>query len=415
MYAHLCIFMFLPITLPNSVTIIVGGATAFLLTYLLTFGVLAICRKLGWFDAPKDRKLHDTPVPRLGGIAIWLAFIIASLFFYAPALDPKYPQVQVIFGHSYPKELVIYALFVLASLLVVAVHVYDDLRGLKPLTKLITQTVAVVILMGPGLHTFHGVLFFGVHNPFVPSATVSNPALPWYQQPELTLFIHEPVISLLAIPAVLFTWFWTTAMMNTINFFDGLDGLAPGVVAIVGLFITIISWRMGQYSIAILAAIFTGAVAGFLPHNWNPARIIMGDSGSQFLGIALAMLAVMGGAKFALILMLLGIPILDLAWVAINRIKRGQHPMQRDVLYLHYRHTHLHYRLLFGGLNARQICYIIYGATLLFGILALSLPPIYKFLGFLLVGLTMSSLLWFSTRLQHKREEAGQLPVNPAN
>lgn len=401
---HPSIFASLLLALPDIFLLILGGLCAFLLTYACTFGVIFLCRKLGFLDAIEERKIHKKPVPRLGGIAIFAAFLVVSLLFYAPSLTRKNAQVEMIFGHAYPKELVIYALFVLASLLIVAVHAYDDVKGLKPLPKLIAQTCAVLLLLGPGFHSFHGVLFFGVNNPIVHGPIAHNPALPWYQQAELTLFITKPDVSLLAIPAVIFTWFWIVGMMNTINFIDGLDGLATGIVAITGLFITIISWTMGQNSIAILSAIFTGAVAGFLPHNWNPARIIMGDSGSQFLGIALAVLAIMGGAKFALILMILGIPILDIAWVMVNRMRRGQHPMQFDVLYLHYRHTHLHYRLLFGGLNAKQICYVLYGVTFTFGLLALQLPHLYKLVGFALVGITMMALLLWSTQLQKRKE-----------
>ena len=99
-------------------------------------------------------------------------------------------------------------------------------------------------------------------------------------------------------------------MMNTVNWIDGMDGLATGVVGITGLFITLISFMLGQQSIAVLAAIFTGATFGFLPHNWNPARIFMGDSGAMFLGLGLAVLSIMGGAKLALALMVLGVPIL---------------------------------------------------------------------------------------------------------
>lgn len=398
-----CILLFLP-ALPSGIVLALGGVVAFLLTYILTFGVIAVCHKRGWVEPIKEGKIHTRPLARIGGVGIYIAFLLASLTLYAPFLMANHPQMEQIFGHAIPKELVIYALFVVASLLIVIVHVYDDIKGLKPLPKLLAQTVAVLILLGPGLHAFHGVLFFGVNNPFVGDNAVANPALPWYQQPELTLFIHKPEVSWLAVPAVLFTWFWFAGMMNAINFIDGLDGLAAGISAIVGLFIAIISWKLGQYSIAVLAAIFTGATAGFIPHNWNPSKIIMGDSGSQFLGIALAMLAIMGGAKFALVLMILGIPILDIALVALNRVRRGQHPMQRDMLPLHARQTHIQYRLLFGGLNARQVCYLLYGITATLGLLALSMPRIYKFIGFGIVGLVMLSLLWWSTRLQDKRE-----------
>ncbi|SRR5579884_2586968 len=381
--------------LSQNWTIILGAVAAFLLTYGLTFAIIALCRKVALFNRREEGKLYTGSVPRLGGVGIFLSFLIVALCLYFPSLNPHDPQQEIIFGHSYPKELIMSSLFILASLLIVAVHAYDDIKGLKPLTKLLAQTVAVLILLGPGLHSFHGVLFYGVNNPFVPLEAPGS---------ELTLFIQTPTVSWLAIPAVLFTWFWVAGMMNAINFIDGLDGLAGGIVTIVGLFITIISWRLGQDSIAILSAIFTGAVAGFLPHNWSPARIIMGDSGAQFLGLALAVLAVIGGAKFALILMILGIPILDIALVMVNRIRRGQNPMKSDILQLHYRKTHLHYRFLFGGLNARQICYILYTVTFVFGLLALQLPRIYKFLGFALVGIVMISLLIWSSRLQNKKE-----------
>lgn len=387
----------------HSVQLLLAGALAFALTYIFTFGVIACCRKVGWLDRPEARKIKTNVRPRLGGLGMFAAFVLVSLVLYLPTLTREQGQTQVLFGHIYPKEVVIYGLFLMASLLIVIIHAYDDIKGLKPLPKLLAQTLAALIMMGPGLHSFHGVLFFGVHNPFA-SGVAYDPALPWYQQPELTLFIREPLVSWLAIPAVIFTWFWFTGMMNAINFIDGLDGLAAGIVAIAGIFITIISWSLRQYSIALLAAIFTGAVAGFLPHNWNPARIIMGDSGAHFIGLALAMLAVMGGAKFALILMVLGIPILDIAWVAINRIRRGQNPMKFDILHLHYRQTHLHYRLLFGGLGARQICIILYSVTFLSGLLALTLPSRYKIPGFVLVALTMGVLLWWSRQLQEKRE-----------
>jgi UDP-GlcNAc:undecaprenyl-phosphate/decaprenyl-phosphate GlcNAc-1-phosphate transferase len=401
---HLILLSLLPTSL-SVLVLLLGGVVAFLLTYVFTFGVIGLARKAGWVEKPVAGKIHTVTRPRIGGMGIFAAFVVASLILYAPFLQTQSEATEFIFGHPYPKELVIYILFLTASTLIVAVHVYDDIHGLKPLPKLIAQTVAVLILMGPGLHNFHGVLFFGIHNPFPHTATVYNSSLPWYKEPELTLIIHDPVISLLAIPAVIFTWFWMVGMMNAINFIDGLDGLAAGIVAIAGLFITIISWTLHQYTVALLSAIFTGAVAGFLPHNWSPARIIMGDSGSQFLGIGLAVLAVIGGAKFALLLLILGIPILDIAWVMLSRIRRGQHPMQRDELPLQARKTHLHYRLLFGGLSTRQVCLVLYSATALLGAFALFLPSVYKFIGIAVAVGVMALLLWWSTRLQIRREE----------
>ncbi len=401
--------------LPSNVLILLlaGGLTC-LLAYLLTFGVIAFARRAGWVEKPVAGKIHTVTRPRIGGVGIFLAFLLVSLTLYAPLLTGEHGPTESILGHPYPKELVIYGLFVLASLLIVIVHVYDDIHGLKPLPKLLAQTIAVLILLGPGLHNFHGVLFFGVHNPLPHTATSYNPVLPWYKQPELTLFIREPLVTWLAIPAVLFTWFWMVGMMNAINWIDGLDGLAAGIVAIAGIFMTIISWRLGQHSIAILSAIFTGAVAGFLPHNWNPAKIIMGDSGSQFLGIGLAVLAIIGGAKFALLLMVLGVPILDVAIVVTNRVRRGQHPMQRDELPRYAGKTHLHYRLLFGGLNVRQVCLVLYAATSLCGIFALTLPSLYKFLGLIFVVLITFALLSWSKSLQKTKQIKDQAEATEA-
>jgi UDP-GlcNAc:undecaprenyl-phosphate GlcNAc-1-phosphate transferase len=397
----------LPLSLGITV-LIVGGVVAFLLTYLLTFAVIALARRAGWVEQPIAGKIHTATTPRIGGLGIYLAFVLASLLLYTPFLGTQQEAPELIFGHPYPKELVIFLLFLAASALIVGVHLYDDIRGLKPRTKMIAQTIAVLLLLGPGFHNFHGVLFFGIHNPLPHSATTYNARLPWYQQPELTLFIRQPLVSLMAIPAVLFTWFWMVGMMNAVNFMDGQDGLAAGMVAIAGLFITMISWQMGQYTVALLAVIFTGAVAGFLPHNWSPARIWMGDSGSQFLGIGLAVLAVIGGAKFALLLLILGIPILDIAWVMLNRIRRGQHPMQRDELPLHAHSTHLHYRLLFGGLTTHQICLVFYSTTTLLGLAALLLPSFYKFLGIVLAIMLMTCLTWWSARLQRRQKQRRQ-------
>jgi UDP-GlcNAc:undecaprenyl-phosphate/decaprenyl-phosphate GlcNAc-1-phosphate transferase len=377
--------LLIPVQLPGIVTLLLGSACAFIFSFLLTFVVRTCCRRFGWLDRPSERRVHINPVPRLGGLAVFFAFVIASLLFYAPGL------------HSNPNEIIIYWLLLAAASLIVLVHAYDDIKGLNPLPKLIVQTIAVIIILGPWGTTFHGILLFTFNNPF--GQAITQPGLPWYREPTLFLFIHQSDISFLAIPAILLTWFWTVGMMNTVNWIDGLDGLATGVVGITCLFITLISWMLGQESIAILSAIFTGAILGFLPHNWNPAKIFMGDSGSMFLGLGLAVLSIMGGAKLALALMVIGIPILDVAIVMLNRIRRGQSP-------LHYDKTHLHHRLLAAGLSVKQICYVLYVLALLFGFLALSLSGIhthvahfYKFISLGVVGLTMIGLiLWIDFR-----------------
>lgn len=375
-------------------TLLIGGICAFVFSYLLTFGIRAFCKKVGWLDQPSARRVHTRPTPRLGGVAMFLAFFLASLLFYNPG--PNF--------NPHANELTIYWLLIAAGALLVLVNGYDDVKGLKPLPKLLAQTLAVLIILAPWDGVFHGILLFTFNNPF--GQEVLNPhlhlQLPWYREPTLFFFTHTSDITFLAIPAILLTWFWTVGMMNTVNWIDGMDGLATGVVAITALFITLISLVLHQYSIAILSGIFTGALLGFLPHNWNPAKIFMGDSGSMFLGLGLAVLSIMGGAKLALALMVLGVPILDVAIVIINRIRRGQSPV-------HYDKTHLHHRLMATGLSVRQICYMLYSLAIVFGLLALSFSGmehsahLYKFVGLLLVGLTMAGLIiWIDGRQRQR-------------
>ncbi|HEV2582816.1 MAG TPA: MraY family glycosyltransferase, partial [Ktedonobacteraceae bacterium] len=372
---HLPFLLLLPTTLfPDTIaTVLIGGACAFVLAYALTFAVKAFCYKFNWLDRPEPRRIHKLPVPRLGGVAIFLAFVVVALLFYSPGTN------------SNPTEISIFWLLLAASTLIVVVHAYDDVRGLKPLPKFIAQTIAAIIVMGPWIPTFRGVLLYYFSNPFV------HLNLPWFHESNIYLFMTQADFSIAAIPAVFFTWFWVTGMMNTVNLIDGLDGLATGVVGITALFVTIISVMLGQISIAVLAAVFTGAIFGFLPHNWSPAKIFMGDSGAMFLGLGLAVLSIMGGAKLALALMVLGIPILDVAVVAINRIRRGQSAV-------HFDNSHMHYRLLATGLSVKQICLLFYGLTIMFGVLALRLSHIYKFVGLALVALTMFCLILFVDR-----------------
>src|SRR5579875_104320 len=376
-----------PAPLPGWTLLFIGGIGAFLLTYGLTFGVKAFCQKMRWLDWPSERRVHTIPVPRLGGIAIYLAFAIISLLFYIPGSR---------------SEIAIYWLLLVAGLLIVAAHAYDDIKGLGPWIKLLAQTLAVLLILGPWNGQFHGILLFTVNNPF--GSHHASPTLPWYQQPTIKLLIDSQAISWAALPAILLTWFWTVGMMNTVNWIDGMDGLATGVVGVTALFITIISLILGQQSIAILSAIFTGAVLGFLPHNWHPARVFMGDCGAMFLGLTLAVLSIMGGAKLALALMVLGVPILDVALVIINRIRRHQSPF-------HYDKTHLHHRLMATGFSVRQICYLLYGLALAFGLLAVTVSGLQtgvsahlsKLIGIALIALVMAAIIIWADRRQRER------------
>ncbi len=299
-----------------------GFALAAALTFALSLLIARLCVRWGLLDHPAARRIHRWPVPRLGGIAIFLAVAVVAALLVRPA-------------NAY--EARVYAGFFAASVLIVAVMVVDDLHGLPPLPRLGVQTLAALIAMFP---LGHGTLIEVLHNPLV-SATTGHIFLPLW----------------IAVP---FTWFWIVGLMNTINWIDGVDGLAGGVVGITALAMGIISWLLGQHSAAILCWIVAGATLGFLPLNWHPARMFMGDCGAMFLGLALAVLANVGGARLAMLLMLLGLPIFDTARVILRRLREGRSPLRFD-------RSHLHYRLMAGGLGQRQIALIFYAVTAVFG------------------------------------------------
>lgn len=381
------------LSIPPAVTLIGGFALALALSFLFTGLIGRLSRRLGWLDQPSERRIHQVAVPRLGGVAIFLAFVMTALLVYWPS---TLHQALVYFG------------FLPAALFITAVMAYDDVRGLPPGIKLGLQTVTVVILILPGLlfgnaHE-HGAIISFVHNPLHIANTQNVASL------------NIPL--LLALP---FTWFWTVGLMNTINFVDGLDGLAGGITMIAAVVLMVVSVLLGQYIVAVLCGIFAGSVLGFLPHNWNPAKIFMGDSGSMFLGLSLAVLANIGGAKVATVLLLIGIPVLDVALVIIQRLRGGRGAF-------HYDKRHLHHKLLESGFTPRQIVFIYYSLTGFFGllaVLALILPDAFPFafsisiagaslahlISLALVGLAMAVILGIVIR-RHKPKQP-QVFSNP--
>ncbi len=303
-----------------------GAGLAMLLAWGLSVLVARVSRRYGLLDLPGGRHLHAVAAPRLGGVAIFLAFALVTALLYHPS---SLYEAHVALG-----------LFA-ASALTVGVMAIDDVRGLKPSIRLLAQTAAALLVIYPGVH---GMIIEVIHNPLASGAAAIVP-LPWW----------------IALP---FTWFWIVGMMNTINWVDGVDGLAGGLVAIAALVMAAISWLLGQQSVALLCAILAGAALGFLLLNWRPGKLFMGDSGAMFLGLALATLAGAGGAKLATMLLLLGLPILDAARVIVRRIRRGEAPTHAD-------RSHLHHRLLASGLSQRQVALLFYTVTGAFGVVTI--------------------------------------------
>jgi UDP-GlcNAc:undecaprenyl-phosphate GlcNAc-1-phosphate transferase len=308
------------------VTALVVFLIAVLTTLAGTPVVIRLARRLGAVDLPnRDRHWHGRVTARLGGIALALGFcaaLAASFVLPQPRNDPQ--------------EIVRITGLLLGLLVVLAVGIVDDLRELPAWPQFAAQFVAAAIVISFNVRIDELPTPFG-------SATLSD----WF--------------------AVLFTLFWLIGMMNTVNFLDGLDGLASGVVGIACLILFIHTSRLGQASIALLPLALLGALAGFLPFNFSPARIFLGTSGALFIGLALGTLSIIGGAKVASALLVLGIPILDTAWQIVRRIRDGRAPYHGD-------RGHLHFRLVDRGWPPRQVVLMLYGLSAVFGAMALGLP-----------------------------------------
>lgn len=313
-------------------------ASAFFAALVLTPPITRLAYHTGAVDRPAARRIHDRLVPRLGGVTLFFAFWLAVGF------TRDFPRTD-------PNEIVRLAGLLIGSIILFAIGVYDDHRELKPLPQLMTQVLAASIAVAAG------VMIGEIPNPFGGTLLFET----WF--------------------AVLFTLFWLVGMINTINWLDGVDGLASGVAVIAGAVMFVHTFRLHQYSLALLALALIGAVLGFLIYNFYPARIFMGSAGASVLGFTLGVLSIMGGAKVATVLLVLGIPILDVAWQIYNRLRHGRSPFAAD-------RGHLHHRLLDLGLSQRVIVLLYYGLTALLGALALVLPSgVYKLIALVIIGI----------------------------
>jgi UDP-GlcNAc:undecaprenyl-phosphate GlcNAc-1-phosphate transferase len=286
----------------------------------------------GIMDVPDaaGRKIHKRPVAYLGGVAIFAGFIVAVL-----ALEPMSRQL---------------AALLMGGAVLVVVGVIDDVRGLPPVTKLVWQFVAAGIALAGGIG------IYVITNPF--GGTID---LQWGRMSFELVGIHfhiTPVANVLSL-------LWMVGLANTVNFLDGLDGLAGGVSGIAALvmFALAASARVNQPEVALLAIILAGAAFGWLPFNFYPAKIFMGDSGAYFLGLTLAMLAIYSGAKLATAALVLGFPILDAVWVAARRIAQRTSPFRAD-------RKHFHHLLIDAGMTQKQAVLTLYAVSALFGSVA---------------------------------------------
>lgn len=284
----------------------------FALSLVLSFVAVPIVRiiafKCGAVDVPKDnRRMHKTPIPRMGGLAICFGFFVSYLCF-AETIEPKHLAILA------------------GSLILVITGIIDDRRPLRALTKLVLQVIAAIIPICMGLRI-----------DFITNLNVYS----------------ENTTMLLGFLSVPITIIWIVGLTNALNLIDGLDGLAGGIATISSLSLVIVATVFQRPETAIPFIALAGATIGFLPYNINPAKIFMGDTGALFLGYMLAVFSVDGFFKsfaainFIIPLIVLGLPLFDTSFAIFRRLLKGQPIMKPD-------RSHLHHKLVDAGFSQRQ-------------------------------------------------------------
>jgi len=319
---------------------------SFVLALILTPLARRAALRLGILDFPKDRGVHAAPQPLLGGLAVYISLSLAVLAFY-----PREETWGV----------------VLAGGLAFLLGLRDDWRPLRPAWKLLGQVLVALVLYLVGVrisyvtHPFGGGLLY---------------------------------LGSLSLPL---TVFWTVALMNAINLMDGLDGLAAGVSGIAGATLLFLAAQQGQPELAVLlSAALVGSLLGFLPYNFHPARIFMGDAGALTVGLFLAAITVEGALKspaalaLAVPVLALGLPLFDTSLAVVRRLFSGKPVGQAD-------RGHLHHRLLEAGLSHREAVIILYLASAWLGVGAVAISrmqPWFAFPVLFLAAVSLGFLAW---------------------
>ncbi|MGE5373154.1 MAG: glycosyltransferase family 4 protein [Solirubrobacterales bacterium] len=318
-------------------TYLVAIGLPFLLALTLVPASMRVAAWVGAVDKPNARKMHVKPMPRLGGLGIFVAFMAVVLV--APFVPLKQPLIGILIGGG----------------LIFALGVLDDVFRLNAWTKLAAQIVAALV-------TVH----FGVKVQFL--------SVPFDGMVDL---------GMMSIPL---TVLWIIGVTNAVNLIDGLDGLAGGVSGIAALTVGVVALLAGQHAVAFVAFCLVGAVAGFLPYNYHPAKTFMGDSGALFLGFTLSCLSIAGLAKSAALISLfvpvviLAIPIFDTLFAIVRRVNNRQPIFKPDK-------EHLHHQLIAMGFSHKRTVLIIYGFNAMLGIVAVWLTYLTSPQAMLLLGL----------------------------
>lgn len=322
-------------------------------------------QRLGLLDHPRRNELQRAVVPRTGGYGICAAFLIAigvSLVVPVPGLARSDADTERLIG------------VLLGLLLLLPVAYLDDRRRLGPLPQLAAQFAIAAVPVSFGLW-------------------IDSVALPYFEVVHLPWWIGVPL-----------TLLWLVGMINTLNLVDVMDGLAGGIAAIAALTLFLRSLWFTQYTIAVLPLALAGSCLGFLPRNWHPARLFMGTSGSMFLGYALGTLAIIGGVKVGTAVIVLGLPMLDVAWVIAHRLSGGRSPLKGGDA------AHLPQRLAQLGVSQPRIVLLLYLFCGLFAALGLALHSpvagLAKLLALVLMALAVLLLLGAVTWASRARARA---------
>lgn len=322
---------------------------------VVTPGVIRLAAATGAMDKPDNRKVHTKPIPRIGGLGIYIAFlvsVIANIFFSTPSTEVQ-------------KEII--GLTVSGSLIVL-LGLVDDYKNLPAKVKLLGQILTACVL----------VFGFDVRIDFITDPFGDYLYLDWA-----------------AVPA---TIFWLVGLTNTVNLIDGLDGLAAGISAIASITILLVALEGQFFLVAGLTAALAGAAIGFLFYNSNPAKIFMGDSGSMFFGFMLAGISVIGSMKSTATITLvvpifaLGVPILDTAFAIVRRWLGGQPIFKPDK-------GHLHHRLLKRGYSQRQAVFLMYVVSALLGLSAIALTEVSTQIAMIILAIVAAAIFYGAKKL----------------
>ena len=340
----------------QGLQIILALIVAFLVSFSATPVVMLYANKIGAIDVPKDsRRVHKKPVPRIGGLAIFYGFIISVLVF--STIDHQ--MMGVLIG----------------SVIIVTIGVIDDIRGLPALVKLLFQIIAACVVIFSGVQ----IEFLGIPN-FIAGGEI--------------IALHGWVSAVVTV-------LWIVAATNAVNLIDGLDGLAVGVSSIASMSLLALTlFVVGEPNLTIITAAVAGAGFGFLPYNYNPAKIFMGDTGATFLGFILACVSIQGLFKtsavmsLAIPILILGLPLFDTGFAFLRRMLKGKSPMTPD-------RGHLHHRLLDLGLTQRQAVAVLYTMAAVLSLSAVVIS-IYDFVRgiFLVLAVAVIMLLGIRGRKQ---------------